>query len=362
MKKKVLSKLFVSLITASLLLSGCGAEETSGNVEGSQVEKEQETTEEIESDDNIADEDIEKNYEELDVDSSVSEVHDDGNALNVSDLSSESIHNKYLKMQELYTMFRKAVVSNNSEEIADGINNGTIKMEGDIAFKYELNEDSEWYTAYGNSTLSEVYLAHGLPDYGVYGMCYCHTGSNKAMVEASSILGMSEDEFKKLTRTFIAQIPLSAHERGNLSGEELIAYILEVLKDTNNCDSDEEIFVDSDVAAAMYGISYDEVLSNYSYDYYGDFVYVGPTDLHPTIVTMTDVYKVYRSAVDECGYSEGIISWLKMSGSDVQAWILKIYIARCESVDWQGISRETADFIVKMGGTLPSHITYESDI
>lgn len=55
MKKKVLSKLFVSVITASLLLSGCGAEETSGNVEGSQVEKEQETQEKIESDDIVDD-------------------------------------------------------------------------------------------------------------------------------------------------------------------------------------------------------------------------------------------------------------------------------------------------------------------
>lgn len=38
MKKKVLSKLFVSVITVSLLLSGCGTEKTSGNVESSQVE------------------------------------------------------------------------------------------------------------------------------------------------------------------------------------------------------------------------------------------------------------------------------------------------------------------------------------
>lgn len=43
------------MITVSLLLSGCGAEETSGNVESSQVEEEQETQEKIESDDIVDD-------------------------------------------------------------------------------------------------------------------------------------------------------------------------------------------------------------------------------------------------------------------------------------------------------------------
>ena len=41
MKKQVLSKLLLSVITVSLLLSGCGTEETSENVESSQVETEQ---------------------------------------------------------------------------------------------------------------------------------------------------------------------------------------------------------------------------------------------------------------------------------------------------------------------------------
>lgn len=48
MKKRVLSKLLLAMITASLLFSGCGAEETDGNVESSQVEAEQESTEQVE--------------------------------------------------------------------------------------------------------------------------------------------------------------------------------------------------------------------------------------------------------------------------------------------------------------------------
>lgn len=48
MKKRVLSKLLLALVTASLLLSGCGVEETSGNVESSQVEEEQESIEQVE--------------------------------------------------------------------------------------------------------------------------------------------------------------------------------------------------------------------------------------------------------------------------------------------------------------------------
>ena len=48
MKKRVLSKLLLALVTASLLLSGCGAEETDGSAESSQVEREQESTEQVE--------------------------------------------------------------------------------------------------------------------------------------------------------------------------------------------------------------------------------------------------------------------------------------------------------------------------
>ncbi len=294
-------------------------------------------------------EEIAEWYEGLGGDSSQVEgstamkTHDDWNAINVDDLSDEEFSVQYNKMTQLYNAFRDARTNCNAEEIYNGIADGSIKAEGDIAFQYDLKEDSEWYVAFGESSLSEVFEAHGLPEYGVHGLCYC---SKTSYEEAAQIAGMTVDEFESSFRQALQVVPLSPHERNTLSGEELLKYVRQYLINDNN--DDDKLIVESESWAKVVGVSHEKVSSLYAKEKYG---------IEDT--SMQNALNMYSVAKTNCGYEGDFVAWCNLSESEFDVWYVKVvnYLFECEN--WDNIKETYIRKYEALGGVTPEWVIYE---
>lgn len=460
MKKRVLSKLLLAMLTVSLLLSGCGAEETSGNVESSQVEAEQESAEQVEKEIegasftwNVSDkdlyllmrrqlevkpswflgtatyadgttgsieadridlgrdglillvdvyydggesvryqievpemwedmnlneesqEDVEAWYEGLGGDvSQVDESAMSGSVNEIGDTSDwavqpDNVTNKtHLQlnssdvgdMMNLYQIFLSSI-DWDLQEVRQGVANGTIdKPNGDINYNITIKEGSEWDVAFGNSSLSEVFTSKGYPSYGTPCLCCCTDYSSYK--EFLDKYNLSSADFVKtdLYKSYFMMIPLSEHTLKHLTVEELECYLLNVVRFKDGLepniaggdsykDSNEYVYTSEVLLEGLYGISVEDLEAKFSrYEVRANY----------------DIDRIFRSYHDikrDYGFSGSVIDWYTMSESDLDSWMLKALVDSCEEDNWQNIIPEKANLIVKLGGTLPSNITYEGE-
>lgn len=134
----------------------------------------------------------------------------------VQDYSTSSSYVKFVKMKELLGLFKQGITKTNNPEL-----DGTCK-----AFTYEFKDDSDWVRMFGTSTINDVYMAYGLPEYGVYRACSCGLHENdKNVQELLDSLGVKEESERLSFTGTISTIPLDRHIIYNMSKEELVDYM-----------------------------------------------------------------------------------------------------------------------------------------
>lgn len=452
MKKRVLSKLLLAFITASLLFSGCGAKETDGSAESSQIETEQESTEQVkkEIEDasftwNVSDKDLyllmrrqlevkpswflgtatyvdgttgnieadrielgrdglillvdvyydggdsvgyeivipemwedmnlnEQSQEEVEawyeglggdssqVDgSSATEIHDDWST-SVKDFSNEDFSAMVYSMCGNYNTWKSSLSSdsNTGIKVAELDQTGELKLAGeDVYYSINYKDDSEWSMLYGNSSISEVSIAAGVPDYGVPCECYCTYGSHRDFCQAiadhfnlgydyESDNDVETDNGESWLYRIARKIPLSSHNARQLSMEEIRAYLVEVYKyyqdDSSLNGSGDYKYYEEPHLLKLYGFDENSISQKF-----GKYFSSGNPSL-------SRVYAVYTWVVEDYGYDGSIFDFYALDSNRLDSMILQVMLDSAEAENWV-IDEDVANIIKSLGGTLPENAT-----
>lgn len=356
MKKKILS---IVLLVAALNLVGCGAEKSDEDAESVEVWEEAESVETGEEvqDEKTDKEKFQEQFPDFGGQLSVEEYIDentmkeyDANGVDTSnwtvevqDYSTGSSYVKFVKMKELLGLFKQGITKTNNPEL-----DGTCK-----AFTYEFKDDSEWVRMFGTSTISDVYKAYGLPEYGVYRACSCALHENdKNVRELLDSLGVEEKSERSSFTSLIGTIPLDRHIIYNMSKEELVDYIANAhvyvlwgekgnglgWNETQRLYQDEFLFT-------LYGTSVEEIEDKFSiyFSYESD---------------IRDVYSVYLNS----DYPGNVFEFYL---EDIS--VLDAYMAKYMNEGLQNVSEEQkseivitnyqADILTRYGYEVPSFAT-----
>lgn len=439
MKRKVLSKLLVSLITASMFLSSCGAQETTGKVENSQVEGKKETANNVEDSALIEDiswswsvsdyelwqlmrsqgeasvelfegtidyadgsqgkvkpdkvtlemgEDImmyvglefrgdtyfekiqvadhwgdgepltEEEIEALKQDSSNSSTEASSSKVYTDwlsqpvDMSNETKYAQMVSMYDFSQCWKDSIDFSHYMEVTESEYAGQ-----DVVCDYSIKEGSEWERRFGQSSISEVYKAYNLPDYGTWGKCYC--GANKnfttKFLNHFNIECVKDVNGASTYQSILKQLPFSDHTKATMPMDELrdwaaVFYEYAKYNDisvTGSAYESVDGLYRSEIMLAMYGLSVDSIEQKFS-------VYSGTDRLE-----IARVYVLYKHAVEE-GYSGSVYDFYQEDRDVTDAYAKSQLIEEFESIDWQSLPREFEGVINDLGIELPEHATFNA--